>query len=159
ALLNTVLLLLVRVVLNALKVITLVPRGKYNYKSAIVSDFQYQAIKEKLESQKHPIDILGRIGVTDTTNTIGQLENIVLLQKAYGLHEIIIDLNSISFKNLLGYMNLLNGKVHFKFINRSLGYEVSSDTKKSYPLYYAIENVYNLGMPNYRRNKRLLDLV
>lgn len=159
-LLNTFILLIVRVVLNALNIITLVPRGKYNYKSSIVSDEHFDQIKSNLILQKHPIDILGRIGVeNDELQNIGNVKDLSTLQEVYGLHEIIIDTSSMDFKTILSHMYQLNGKTHFKFVNPILNFSVSSDTKKSYPLQYALDNVYNLGMPHYKRNKRILDIV
>jgi len=158
---NTVALLLLRIILSHLKLIPLVPRGKMNFKMAVVSaPNEYEASLPIIRSKFQYAAILGRISIrpypTDTT-ALGSIKNLHYISKLFEINELLFNSVSLSYKDIIQQMEMNNNSSFFKIqcskSNAFVGDHYGKNVTESQASYHS----YAIIQPNAKRNKRLLD--
>ncbi len=158
---GTIILLLARWLFAALQWIKLVPRGKIDYRSVIVSDeTTFQIIKTKLEEHNYSMEIDGRVGVNNNdTAAIDHYSKLFEIQQTLRLNEIIFCAENISYKDILKNMEACSARAYFKIVPSGNRVILGSYFSKSNSDLFALNKKYFLATAQAKRNKRITDII
>lgn len=161
---GTVALLAVRWLLSQLKWIKLVPRGKIDYKAAIVGDEeQFSETLEVLKHQNYVPNIAGRVGLSEEkqldAHTLGTQEQLPAIGQLYRINEIIFNTQDISYKEIIGLMQACAPKTYYKIHVSHSASLVGSYSSRHHAEAYLLDHKFALASAHARRNKRMADLA
>ncbi len=108
-----------------------------------------------------PERVFGRVNnsVTETSNALGNVQQLGQLIKTYPLKEIIFCEDGLSFKEIITAVEQLSGKVRIKFHASGSSSIVGSDSKDVSGNYVSINYKYTINNLANKRNKNLVDMV
>lgn len=153
-----------RWLLGAFGWIRLVPRGKLDYKAAIISDENhYHQTLSVLKKRPYYATIIGRIKSENTffnndADTLGEVTHLRSIQKQFRIDELIFNAASLSYKDIIQWMQLCSKDTFFKIqASKSLKFIGSYTYKNNAELYFVNQN-YVIDSPSAKRNKRIIDI-
>ncbi len=131
-----------------------------NKQSIIVgSSVEFIQVMQLLNKTNIKERIIGRVGIKDDDNTIGNIQDLRKITKQVGVNEIIFCEGALSFENIIHEIELLkNKKISFKFHAKKSHSIVGSDSKTSSGEIFSIEGYYALAKPYQKRMKRMVDV-
>ncbi len=131
-----------------------------NKQSIVVgSQIEYIQVMQLLNKTNIKERIIGRVGVKEDKNSIGNIQDLKNITKQVGVTEIIFCEGVLSFENIIHEIKLLkNKKISFKFHAKKSHSIVGSDSKTSSGETFSIEGYYTLASPYQQRMKRMLDV-
>lgn len=157
--------LLFRWLLGRLGWIPLVPRGKLNYKAALISDeSHYLQTIAVLKTRAYYAPIIGRITPDSEVEeegeeVLGSEKDIVYLQSQFKIDEFIFNGASTSYNKIIEQMQLCHPKAFYKIqASQSLAFVGSQTTKSSAEIYF-VNQYYAIDRPSAKRNKRIMDIL
>ncbi len=158
---GTVVILLVRWLLSLLHWIKLVPRGKVDYKAAIIGNMEdYASTSYILEQTHYNLEVIGRIAPEPeaTQRVLGAVANLPQIQKIYRINELIFNSGSMSYKEIMAQMERCAPdpfyKIHIPGGTTLLG----SNNSRHHAEEFSLEKKYRIGAADARRNKRITDI-
>lgn len=127
----------------------------------VAEEKNFRDITGLMQGAGMPERVLGRVGVSLTTNTsaLGDIQQLPNLVKKYRIKEIIFCENGLSFKEIISIVKGLPSGVRNKFHAAGSSSIVGSDSKNVSGDYVTVSIKYNIAIPVSRRNKRLLDTI
>ncbi len=158
---GAVVLLLIRWLLSSLGWIRLVPRGKIDYKAAIVGNTEEaQTTETVLEQQHYNLEIVGRVSPTtnDNDQSLGQTADLSGIQQVYNINEFVFNSGSLSYKEIMQRMGQTTRpffKIHVAGSNAIVG----SNSLKHNAEEFSLSKRYAISAADSRRNKRIFDLA
>lgn len=158
---GTVVILLVRWLLSLLHWIKLVPRGKVDYKAAIVGNIEdYAATTYTLEQMHYNLDLIGRItpGRETAKRVLGTTENLPQIQKLYRINELIFNSGSLSYKEIMTQMERCAPDPFYKIHVPGGETLLGSNNSRHHAEEFSLEKKYRIGAADARRNKRIADI-
>lgn len=152
-----------RWLLGTLRWIRLVPRGKLDYKAAMVSDeSHYQQTLSVLKNRPYYATIIGRVAPTSSLNeedVLGAEPNLTAIQRQFRIDEIIFNAASVPYKKIISWMQTCNKDAFFKIqATKSLTFVGSHSHKNNAEIYF-VNQSYAIDSPSAKRNKRIIDLL
>jgi len=158
----TVVLLMARWLLALMKWIKLVPRGKVDYKTAIIGNKEaYHEIEDILKKNHYNLEVMDRIAETPAfeKQDLGSVSNLQHLQKLYRINEMIFDSGSLSYLHIMEQMEKCAPAPFYKIhVPHSKGI-VGSNNSRHHAEEFSLNKKYNIGTASNRRNKRLTDIL
>jgi GT2 family glycosyltransferase len=156
--------LLARWLLGKLKWIRLVPRGKVDYKAAVVSDAaHFLHTVSLLEAKAYHASVIGRVdpGIEplNPDSALGLIGNIRSLQAMYAIDEFIFNAAGLSYKKIIDAMQACGKRAFFKIQAAGQLTFVGSHYEKNNAEMYFVNQKYAIDMPGAKRNKRILDII
>lgn len=159
---GTIVLLMARWLLSLVKWIKLVPRGKIDYKTAIVgSKDAYDETVAILKESHYNLEIMERIAQTSSyeKEDLGSITNLPQIQKLYRVNEIIFDSGSLSYVQIMEQMEQCAPDPFYKIhVPQSPGI-VGSNNSRHHAEEFSLNRKYNIGTASNKRNKRLVDIL
>lgn len=159
---GTVVILLVRWLLSLLHWIKLVPRGKVDYKAAIVANADdYAATTYVLEQVHYNLELMGRIAPEQTPayHVLGTVTDLPQIQRLYRINELIFDSGSLSYKEIITQMERCAPAPFYKIHVPGGATLVGSNNSKHHAEEFSLEKKYRIGAAEAKRNKRIADLA
>ena len=131
-----------------------------NKQSIVVgSPIEYIQVMQLLNKTNIKERIIGRVGIKENENAIGNILDLKNITKQVGVNEIIFCEGVLSFENIIHEIELLkNKKISFKFHAKKSHSIVGSDSKTSSGETLSIEGYYALANPYQQRMKRMVDV-
>lgn len=131
-----------------------------NKQSIVVgSPIEYIQVMQLLNKTNIKERIIGRVGIKENENAIGNILDLKNIIKQVGVNEIIFCEGVLSFENIIHEIELLkNKKISFKFHAKKSHSIVGSDSKTSSGETLSIEGYYALANPYQQRMKRMVDV-
>lgn len=146
--------------------ISLVPRGKLDYKAVVVSDeSHYQQTLSTLKHRTYYATIIGRIAprteplTQSSAELLGSDKDILNLQQQFKIDEIIFNAASNSYKQIIAQMQLCAAVSFFKIQASKSLFLVGSHNNKNTAEIYFVNQRYAIDAPSAKRNKRIMDLL
>lgn len=156
-----VVLLLARWALGKLRWIRLVPRGKLDYKTAIISDVRnYHQSLKSIQFNEVQSTIIGRIDPeSESTDSerLGTLGDIRQLRSIYSINELVFNSNAVPYATIISSMQL-PPPLFYKILPPESLALVGSHYGKNNLETYLLQQKYVIGSPGAKRNKRIFDL-
>lgn len=163
-----VLILFFRWLLSLVGWIKLVPRGKLDYKAAIVSNEEpYKQTLRIIEKRPYHAAIIGRIapvsanastGGESDSDVLGEDCNLFYIQQQFRIDEFIFNGASISYQKIIQWMKVCSDTAFFKIqSSKSLNF-IGSHYQKNNAETYLINQSFAIDTPSAKRNKRIVDL-
>ncbi len=141
--------------------IKLLPRGRNDYRSAIVgSETDYNTIKKKLEERNYSLEIDGRISTEpNDAAAIGCISKLHEIQQTLRLNEVIFCAQSVSYKNIFQSLEDCSQNAYFKLVpsGNSVIVGGGSFSKSDSDLFFYSKK-YILSTQQSKRNKRVIDI-
>ncbi len=126
----------------------------------IASPAEYEKALQLMEAANMKEKVLGRVAVNDNDNSaIGSWTKLDMLLQEVPFREAIFCEGELSFKNIIGSIESLAGRVKFKIHASGSQSIVGSDSKDSSGETFSKENGINLAHPYNLRLKRLQDIL
>lgn len=158
----TVTLLFIRILFSNMKLIPLVPRGRIEVKSAVVSSADdYENNIQIIKKYTLRETVLGRISINEedlNVECLGSKKDILEIQALFELNEIIFISNSLHYKNILEMMEECRGKSFFNIKTKQSPSLIGDHYGKNQLESYSSFQNYAISKPSGKRNKRLLDV-
>lgn len=158
---GTVAILLVRWLLSLLHWIKLVPRGKVDYKTAIIGSAEdYAETIYVLEHTHYNLEVIGRITPAQepAQKVLGPITDLRDIQRLYRINEFIFNSGSLSYKEIMEQMERCAPypfyKIHVPGGDTLLG----SNNSRHHAEEFSLDKKYRIGAVAARRNKRIADL-
>lgn len=158
----TLVLILARWLLAAAKWIKLVPRGKVDYKTAVVgSSAGYTEAYELLKENHYALEVIGRIAETehDKHENIGSIQHLPELQKIYRINELVFDSGSLSYISIMKQMERCTPNAFYKIHVPNSKALVGSNNSRHHADEYSLSKKYQINSASNKRNKRLIDIL
>lgn len=158
---GAVVLLLIRWLLSLLGWIRLVPRGKIDYKAAIVGSREEAAATNALLEKRHyNLEIVGRISPSGTVDeqSIGKVADLSGIQQVYNINEFIFNSGSLSYKEIMQSMGTASRPFYKIHVTGSEAL-VGSNSLKHNAEEFSLSKRYAISAADSKRNKRIFDLV
>jgi GT2 family glycosyltransferase len=158
---GAVVLLIVRWLLSLLNWIKLVPRGKIDYKAAIVSHKpSYKETVALLERARYNLDIMGRIAVNQAErgHSLGTVADLPAIREIYRINELIFDSTGCAYKDIIANMERCAPKSFFKIHVSGSEVLVGSNNSRHHADEFSLEQRYEIGTAEGKRNKRIVDI-
>lgn len=159
---GTVAVLLVRWLLSLMHWIRLVPRGKVDYKAAIVSnENDYAETSFVLESTHYNLEVIGRVTPEGepASHVLGTISQLPFVQKLYRVNEFIFNSGSVSYKDMMLQMEKCAPLPFYKIHVPGSQALVGSNTSRHHAEEFSLDKKYNIGAADSRRNKRIGDIL
>lgn len=159
---GTVVILLVRQLLSQLHWIRLVPRGKVDYKAAIIADAgDYAETSFVLERTHYNLEVLGRVtpGTEQAPQALGSLSQLPFIQKLYRINEFIFNSGSVTYKEMIAQMERCAPLPFYKIHVPGSQAMVGSNSSRHHAEEFSLERKYRIGAADSRRNKRIVDIL
>jgi len=103
--------------------------------------------------------ILGRIGINGNDSAIGDISQLPHLLELYKIKELIFCQGSLSFKQIINYVQQIPKNIRIKFHAQSSHGIIGSDSRDVAGKFVSKDKVYRLSLPVNKRNKDLIDVV
>ena len=147
--------------MSLLGFIKLVPRGKADYKAAIAGNIdEYKETKAILKRIRYSREVLGRIASDQQQGEhIGTTGDIADIQKTYRINELIFNSGSVSYRDIIHYMELCAPHAFYKIHVPGSDFIVGSNSSQQNSDEFLITRRYNIASTASLRNRRILDLV
>ena len=113
----------------------------------------------KADIGKELIGIANNFKEHSTSNYLGNLNDVAEIVKVHDINEIIFSLKDISNNDVMQIMSTLGGKVEYKIISEGSNVIIGSSSKHTSGELYTLDINFNLNQPEYKRAKRLTDIV
>lgn len=159
---GTVVLLLVRLLLSLLHWIRLVPRGKVDYKAAIVgSADDYAEAYHTLQQTHYRLEVIGRVTPEEeqTQQVLGTTAALPDLQRMYRLNELIFCSGSLSYARIIDRMQACAPEAFYKIHVPGGEILVGSNNARHHADEFSLDRRYPIAAANARRNKRIVDIA
>jgi len=159
---GTMVLLMARWLLSLMNWIKLVPRGKLDYKAAIVGNKEaYAEDLFRLQSASYNLEVIGRISETPVfgNEDLGSITDLTHIQKLFRINELIFNSGSMSYSSIMEQMELCAPDAFYKIHVQGSDAFVGSNNSKHHAEEFSLSKRYNIGSASNRRNKRLADIV
>lgn len=160
---SSILIILLRYILDALHIIKLIPYGKnYDYKISIVGDENdFAEIENIYHSKKNHSSLVGYIHPTqqDDEHYLGSVKDIKAISNTFKINEVIFSAKTNSFHDIFDYMQTVkkSGAVKIKIPNKDIF--VGCEQNSFNPETYSINKVFTINRVSEIRNKRLVDII
>jgi hypothetical protein len=160
ALLAFLLISLLRGILIQSKVLSSRKEKEENANTIIVaSATEYDTTIQLMQAAGLKERVLGRVAINDDDNNgLGNWKTLKQFSSTIPFREVIFCEGSLSFKDIIGSLQVLPKDCRIKFHANGSGGIVGSDSKNSLGEALSKENGYRLAYPYNRRLKRLLDV-
>lgn len=158
---GTVGILLMRWLLSAVNWIKLVPRGKMDYKAALVSDkTDYVNTALLLNRMQYNLEIVGRVApATDQDETVlGNMDHLPEIQQLYRINEFIFSSGSLSYKEMMHQMERCAPHPFYKIHTSGSEALVGSNNSRHHAEEFSLDKRYRIGAADAKRNKRIVDI-
>jgi GT2 family glycosyltransferase len=158
---GTIAILLARWITALLGWIKLVPRGKVDYKAAIISNEEgYTTLNTRLQHLGYKLDIAGLISVNKqhTATNLGSISAVKAIQETYQINEIIFNSKAVNYKDIIDTMQVCASKVFYKISTPYSAMLVGSNNLKHHAEAFSLEQHYKIATPSNKRNKRIIDI-
>lgn len=159
---GAIVLLLVRWMLSLLGWIRLVPRGKIDYKAAIVGNKEEAlATYELLEMRHYNLEVVGRVSTgmsADNGQALGTVSDLPGIQRVYNINEFVFNSGSLTYKDIMLRMEQASRpfyKIHVTGSKTIVG----SNSLKHNAEDFSLSKRYAIGAADSRRNKRIADVL
>lgn len=120
---------------------------------------EFREVKRIMQNAGMGERVIGRIEITGgATNAIGKVEDIGRLLKTYSIKEVIFCEGELSFKKIIGMMNIPK-YVRIKFYACNASGIIGSDSKKSSGDFISSDKKNKLSLPISKRNKNFMDVL
>jgi GT2 family glycosyltransferase len=159
---GTMVLLMIRWLLSLMHWIKLVPRGKLDYKAAIIgSEPAYEESRLLLQRNLYNLEVLGRISETPSfeKEDLGSVTNLADIQKLYRINELIFNAGSVDYSVIMQQMEQCAPNAFYKIHVRGSDAFVGSNNSRHHAEEFALDKRYNIGAASSKRNKRLVDIL
>jgi GT2 family glycosyltransferase len=157
---GAIVLLLVRWLLSLLNWIKLVPRGKVDYKAAIVSDEQhFTDINTVLDKTHYNLEVIGRVATgAPGPKVLGTVADLPYIQEIYRVNELIFSAGSLSYSDIISNMERCAPNAFYKIHVQQSEALVGSNNSKHHADEFSLSRRYRIGAADSRRNKRIVDI-
>lgn len=158
---GAIVLLLVRWLLSLMGWIRLVPRGKIDYKAAIIGDKDEAAATYGLLEERHyNLEVVGRVspGLHEDPKTLGKVADLAGIQHVYNINEFIFNSGSLSYKGIINSMEKAS-RPFYKIHVANSDAIVGSNSLKHNAEDFSLSKRYAISAADSRRNKRIVDLL
>ncbi len=158
---GTVVILLVRWLLSLLHWIKLVPRGKVDYKAAIIGNVEdYAATSYVMEHTHYNLEVIGRIttGQEPAKRVLGNTDNLPQIQRLYRINELIFNSGSQTYKEIMEQMERCVPAPFYKIHVPGGETLVGSNNSRHHAEEFSLEKKYRIGAADAKRNKRITDI-
>lgn len=158
---GAVIILLVRWLLSLLNWIKLVPRGKVDYKAAIVGKVEdYAETSYVLEQTHYNLELIGRITpeAESARRVLGHIADLPQIQKLYRINELIFNSGSVSYLEIMEQMERCAPDPFYKIHVPGSEALVGSNNSRHYAEEFSLDKKYSIGAADHRRNKRITDI-
>lgn len=155
------LLLFVRWLLSKLSWIKLVPRGKVDYKAIIVGNKKdFEETSAVLSSTHYNLDVIGRVTTKEEhdNRTLGHLQDLPYIQEIYRINEIIFNSGSLGYKEIIENMERCAPQPFYKIQVQHGAVLVGSNNSRHHAEEFLLNQHYQIGYADSRRNKRIVDI-
>lgn len=159
---GTMVLLLTRWLLSLLNWIKLVPRGKVDYKAAIIStEKDYGETSAVLKKTQYNLEVLGRISPEAETAemVLGNMAHLPEIQKLYRINELIFNSGTISYKEIMKQMEKCAPDPFYKIHTSGSEALIGSNNARHHAEEFSLDKRYRIGTAEARRNKRITDIA
>ncbi len=160
---STIVMILARSIFSMFKIIRLVPRGKNEYKAAIVgANNDYESAKTFLLQNNYMLEIIGNVSTSNqqfSPTDIGSVSDFTAIQEVFSINEFIFINQDLPYKNILKFMESAAPKANYKFLSIRDKWLIGCNTDNQFFVDSALSQRFNITMPNNKRNKRLLDIL
>lgn len=159
---GTMAILLARWLLAAVKWIKLVPRGKVDYKAAIIAnETDYENTLQTLAQTGYNLEIAGRISTsaTEEINTLGNIQNLNAIRQQYRINELVFNSHSISYKAIMENMEYCAPKAYYKIHVMGNAALVGSNNLRHHAEEFSLDKRFKINTAEGKRNKRFIDIV
>jgi len=120
---------------------------------------EYEEVNTIMQNAGMEERLLGRIEVNGgKTNAIGKIEDISRLLTTYSIKEVIFCEGELSFKKIIGMMNIPK-HVRIKFYACNASGIIGSNSKRSSGDFISSDKKIRLSLPISKRNKNFMDVV
>lgn len=159
---GTMVILMTRWLLSLMNWIKLVPRGKLDYKAAIIGNKdEYNESLSILKKNLYNLEIIGRVSETSHFNDedLGSITDLHQIQKLFRINELIFNSDSLTYNTIMDQMEKCAPDAFYKIhVNGSVAI-VGSNNSRHHAEEFSLNNRYNIGTASNKRNKRLIDLL
>ena len=159
---GTMVILMSRWILSLLNWIKLVPRGKVDYKAAIIgNETEFSATAKILQDNFYNLEILGRISEENNfgKDDLGSIENLPFIQKLYRINELIFNSGSLSYTQIMKEMENCAPHAFYKIHVPDSKAIVGSNNSKHHAEEFSLDKRYHINSASSKRNKRLVDIL
>lgn len=142
----------------------IVGSGMHKKIGIIADPNEYERITNLISYADPNVHIAGRISLeyelpTLTDDTLGNLNDLNSIVRFHRLQEIVVAARNLGATKVMQLMNELGDKCQFKIASIASESIVGSKSKNKVGELYTQEIQYRLNLPEWRRKKRLLDLI
>ncbi len=159
---GTMALLMVRWLLSLMHWIKLVPRGKVDYKAAIIgTQNEFSETQSILQTNFYNLEVLGRISETERIEKtdLGSISNLPLLQKLYRINEIIFNSGSMDYTAIMKKMEDCAPHAFYKIHVPGSAAIIGSNNSRHHAEEFSLDKRYSMASASSKRNKRLVDIL
>ena len=128
----------------------------------VASDQESKRIIEIIYAANLPKEVIGianNLKENSISNYLGDIDDITEIVKIHRIDEIIFSLKNITSNEVMKIMSTLGGKIEYRIISEGSDVIIGSNSKHSSGDLYTLDINFNLNQPQYRRSKRLTDLL
>ncbi|WP_118950728.1 glycosyltransferase family 2 protein [Taibaiella helva] len=158
---GTVVLLLSRWLLSLLHWIRLVPRGKVDYKTAIVGNpDDYAETLFLMERMQYNLEVIGRITPAGepAQRVLGPVTDLPGIQRLYRINEIIFNSGSVTYKEIMEQMEACAPAPFYKIHVPGGEVLLGSNSSRHHAEEFSLDKKYRIATVAARRNKRIADI-
>jgi GT2 family glycosyltransferase len=113
----------------------------------------------KADIGKEFIGIAHHTNAQSAENYLGTIADVEEIVKVHQINEIIFSLKDMSNNEVMHIMSVLGGKVEYKIISEGSNVIIGSNSKNTSGELYTLDINFHLNQPQYKRTKRLTDIV